>query len=120
MSYKECPNCGGLLIDPVHGICNACHAEGARYRPTNIDIVVDIMQHSRFGPLSQVFVMEAITRYAEQLSQATVADLTPPEPEPLPDGTRRVNIGINPPAWIGVAKEIKAKLDTPQCDPCGL
>lgn len=120
MNYKECPTCGGLPIDVVNGVCNQCRREGLSYRPTNIDMVVDAMQHSRFGPLSQVFIMEAILRYAEQIGSATVADLTPDEPEPEADGTLRVNIGIDPKAWIGVAQEIKTKLETPTCGPCGL
>lgn len=120
MNYKECPTCGGLPIDIINGVCNACRMEGQKYRPTNIDMVVDLMNHSRYGALSQVFVMEAIARYAEQMAEATEEELTPEEPEPAPDGTIRVNMGINPQAWIAVAKDIKARLEAHDCGPCGI
>lgn len=37
---------------------------------TNEDLVVDLMNFSPVGPLSQVFIMEAIRRYAEQVADA--------------------------------------------------
>lgn len=122
MNYTECPTCGGLPIDMINGVCNACRMEGATYRPTNTDRLVDAMHNSRFGPLAQVFVMEAVLRYAEQMAEATPEQLTPEDPEPTPDGQLRINLGVHPQAWIGVAKEIAAKLNDqhPTCGPCGL
>ena len=115
--HKECPTCGGLPIDIINGVCNACRMEGAKYRPTNIDLVVDLMNYSKFGALSQVFIMEAITRYAEQMAQATPEQLTPKAPE---DGQEGISMGFPAQAWIGVAKDIQARLEARDCGPCGV
>jgi hypothetical protein len=61
-------------------------------RETNEELVRRLMTYSRFGALSQVFIMEAIARYAEQCATA--------KPE-LFDGPL-----LNGAAWVGVAKEI--------------
>lgn len=119
MHYRECPTCGGLPIDVIGGLCNACRMEGATYRPTNVDMVVDAMTRSRFGTLAEVFIMEAIHRLADEVSKLPL-DTTLYEMEKAKDGKVRVNIGIDPNAWIGVAKEIKGKLTACDCGPCGL
>lgn len=64
---------------------------------TNVQLVKNIMETSHFGVLSQAFVMEAIGRYAEKISEMSVEDFSE-------------NSFIDPGSWIGVAKEIKEKL----------
>jgi len=68
-------------------------------RKTNVQIVKEIMEHSNYGALSQSFVIQAITKYADACAAAKPEDFGAP-------GL------INYEAWIGVAKEIKDKLDT--------
>ncbi|MDH0051009.1 hypothetical protein [Comamonas terrigena] len=63
---------------------------------TNVAYVTEIMEFSRFGALSQVFVIEALTRYAATVAVACPEDLDTP--------------GLSGAAWVGVAKEIDAKL----------
>lgn len=63
---------------------------------SNVDYVTEIMEFSRFGALSQAFVIEAITRYAKAVAVASPEDLDSP--------------GLSGAAWVGVAKEINAKL----------
>jgi hypothetical protein len=67
-------------------------------RKTNIEIVNDIMNFSRYGALAQVFVMDALLKMSEAVAKST--------PKDYPK-----NNFIHPEAWIGVAKEIKAKLE---------
>lgn len=67
-------------------------------RKNNVQLVKDIMTHSEFGSLSQAFVMDAIAQHAERVSKLSPKDFSK-------------NSFIHPPAWIGVAKEIKGKLD---------
>lgn len=63
-------------------------------QPTNIDFVTDLMFYSSYGAMAQVFVIEAISKYADACAV-----------ERIPDGGF-----INPDAWQGVAKEIQQKL----------
>lgn len=73
------------------------HNEIARIRAlTNVDYVTEIMEFSRFGALSQAFVIEAITRYAKAVAVASPEDLD--------------SHGLSGAAWVGVSKEINAKL----------
>ena len=65
---------------------------------TNVQIVKEIMEFSDFGPLAQMFIIDAITKQAEAVSKTTAKDY----PE---------NMMIHPEAWINVAKEIKEKLE---------
>jgi hypothetical protein len=65
---------------------------------TNEDILRDIMNFSRYGALAQLFVIDALTKFANTVAAS--------KPEDYPD-----NGIVQPEAWIGVAKEIKEKLD---------
>lgn len=65
---------------------------------TNVDLVRSLMTHSQFGALAQAFIIEAITRYAKQVSNST--------PEQYGE-----NSIVAPESWIGVGKEIKTKMD---------
>ena len=69
----------------------------APQRLTNEEFVSDLMNYSRFGGLVQVFVIEAIRHYAETMASA--------------DPAKFDNDLLNGKAWIGVAQEVKAKLD---------
>lgn len=66
-------------------------------RMTNIEVVEDIMSFSKFGALSQIFVMDAIMKCAEMTSKV--------DPATMPEHGL-----INNHAWVGVAKEILGKL----------
>lgn len=66
-------------------------------RPTNVDIVVNIMENSMHGPLAQLFIIEAIQKYADACAVAKVTDF----------GQMPM---IHPQAWINTAKSIQAEL----------
>lgn len=65
---------------------------------TNVEFVTDLMEFSRYGALAQVFVIEALRRYAFQVSIADPKRLDSP--------------GLSGAAWVGVGQEIDAKLAT--------
>lgn len=66
-------------------------------RKTNAQVVRDLMENSKHGALAQMFVIDALTKHAEMVSEA--------------DPKLFVNSLVHPQAWIGVATEIKQKLD---------
>lgn len=70
-------------------------------RKTNVQIVKEMMEKSQYGALSQAFVMEAISRYSEEISKTKPTDYPK-------------NSFIYPEAWIGIAKEIQDKLKKEQ------
>lgn len=63
---------------------------------TNVEFVTELMEFSKYGALSQVFVIEALRYYSELISK------TVPKDNPLSL--------IDPKAWHGVAMEIHEKL----------
>ena len=67
---------------------------------SNVDVVIDIMEYSTYGALAQVFIMDAIAKHADAVAKMTAAD--------FPEG---VGAMVAPSHWIGVAKEIKVKMD---------
>jgi hypothetical protein len=67
---------------------------------TNIQKIKEIMEFSNYGALSQVFVMEALYREADRISKT--------DPSQYDKGKWCF---IDPEAWVGVAKEIKDKID---------
>lgn len=71
-------------------------ARKTRKRETNTQIVRRMMEHSQFGAMSQMFIMEAISRYAKQCAEVDAAVFDSPL--------------INGAAWVGVAKEIRDTL----------
>jgi hypothetical protein len=74
-------------------------ARKTRKRPmTNIEKVTHIMTYSNHGALSQMFVMEALHKWSDIISRASAKDVD--------------NGFIDPEAWIGVAKEIRERLQT--------
>jgi hypothetical protein len=63
----------------------------------NISFVRDLMNHSKYGALAQLFVLDALDKWSEMVSKAEPASVD--------------NAMINGHAWVGVAKEIKEKLN---------
>lgn len=63
---------------------------------TNRQILSDIMDHSRFGHLAEIFVMDALAKVAAAVAEA--------DPEVCDSAM------VSGEAWVGVAKEIKEKL----------
>lgn len=70
-------------------------------RKTNIEIVVDLMKFSEYGAMSQLFIIDAITKHTNM-----VAELDPEQLEK--SGKWEL---VNPKAWVGVAKEIKRRME---------
>lgn len=69
-------------------------------RKTNIEAVVDLMEFSRYGPLAQLFVVDALSKHARHVADAPVEAFAG-----MRDGM------INQEAWQGVAREIAQKMD---------
>ena len=65
-------------------------------RKTNSEFVDDLMNYSPHGALAQVFIMEAIRKYSEQVAEA--------DPKIFEGGF------IDGPAWQGVAKDILQRM----------
>lgn len=68
-----------------------------RRNETNEQIVRRLMNFSSYGALSQLFIIDAITKHAEAVSMA--------DPKKFDGGF------INGGAWVGVAREIRRELD---------
>jgi hypothetical protein len=73
---------------------------------TSEQLVNNFMNHSKYGALSPMFVMQAIETLADQVI-AQKEELLKANEEDEKAG--RISI-VSIPAWIGVAEEIKAKL----------
>ncbi|CAB3873756.1 hypothetical protein [Achromobacter ruhlandii] len=70
-------------------------------RMTNVECVADLMEYSSFGPLAQMFVVDALLKHATTVSQLSDEALEEWPENPL----------FHPHSWRGVAKEIRAKLE---------
>lgn len=70
-------------------------------RKTNVQIVADLMNYSEYGAMSQLFIIDAITKQAEAVAKM--------DPEEL-EKSKSFQL-INPRAWVGVAKEIQERLN---------
>lgn len=69
---------------------------------TNIEFVRELMDFSRFGPLAQMFVIDALSKWSDKIALTPIEELRKAfESNPL----------IGAEAWQGVAREIKEKLD---------
>jgi hypothetical protein len=64
---------------------------------TNVEFVTRLMEFSNYGALAQIFVIEALRRWSDLVAEAEPAKVDSPM--------------ISGHAWVGVAKEIKAKLE---------
>lgn len=69
-----------------------------KIKRTNEMMVKDLMNFSPYGALGQVFIVEAIRYYAEQVSS-----------QPRPDDNPHQF--INPQAWHDIANDVKKRLD---------
>lgn len=67
-------------------------------RKTNVQAVRSMMEYSDFGALAQAFIIEAISRYADEVSESTPEDY----------GSFTL---VSPESWIGVAREIRKKMN---------
>jgi hypothetical protein len=65
---------------------------------SNIEKIHHIMSYSRYGALAQMFVMDALHKWTDIISKAS--------PEQIDNGF------IDGEAWIGVAREIQAALQS--------
>ena len=79
-------------------------------KKTNTELVTDLMDFSRFGAISQLFVIEALTRYSSEVleNQDQVREAFAPKESP---DHKFLSLSINPDAWIGVAGEVKQALE---------
>lgn len=66
-------------------------------RKTNVQLVKQMMEFSPHGALAQLFVMQALDKYAQMCIDAT--------PDQLANGL------IDGAAWQAVAKDIKRQMD---------
>ena len=66
---------------------------------SNIEFLCDVMNYSQHGAMMQMFVMEALRRYADQCVEGEQEILEGME------GTM-----FSGPAWVGCAKEIQEKM----------
>lgn len=65
-------------------------------RETNEQFVKRVMNFSRYGALSQIFIMQALDSYSKAVANA--------------DPDKCGNALINGEAWVNVAKELQAEL----------
>jgi hypothetical protein len=68
-------------------------------RLTNVEFVTQLMEFSRRGALAQAFVIEAIGRYAREITSNETFTR-----ESMRDGL------IDADAWIDVAREVKTRM----------
>jgi hypothetical protein len=64
---------------------------------TNVEFVRSLMEHSQFGALAQLFVLDALDKWSQQVAASTPSALDTPL--------------ISGHAWHGVAKEIQEKIN---------
>jgi len=74
---------------------------------TNEKLVKQIMNFSQFGVLSQIMIMQAINHYVDLVIKQEKELID--EYEEMIKNKR--NPLVNAHAWVGVAKEIKDKID---------
>ena len=63
---------------------------------TNTAFLQSLMNHSKYGALAQLFVMDALDKWSELVAKGDPAKIDTPL--------------INGHAWVGVAKEIQEKM----------
>lgn len=68
---------------------------------TNVEKITQIMEYSEFGALAQIFVMDAVSKFANLVANTPIEEL-----ESMRNGL------ISPEGWRGVATEIAEKLRT--------
>ena len=66
---------------------------------TNVDVVMDLMEYSPYGFISQIMIIEAIRQYVNMVAAS-----------PMDENSKAATI-INPAAWNGCAKNIKERME---------
>jgi len=69
---------------------------------TNEALMRDMMRFSKYGALSQMFIIDALTKASNRVVEAGLEVVRKQMGE---------NSMIHPDAWYGVAKEIKERMD---------
>lgn len=77
---------------------------------TNIELVTGIMNFSKYGALSQAMVMQALHQFVDNVVECKDRLLF--EEEQLKREKPNAVCIVNIHAWIGVAEEIKQKLES--------
>lgn len=77
----------------------------SKKRKTNVELVKHMMTFSRYGALSQIFIMDAIGKAARNVANAPIEEV-----RAAFEKSGAVAM-FNPDAWHGVAKEIAERLD---------
>lgn len=80
------------------------------YVKTNVEFVTEIMEFSKHGALSQVFVLEGVRLYAERVSKMYAEKMAAGG---IPDPTAMVSESV----WAGIADEFIAKFKENYEDP---
>lgn len=94
---EQCNTCYTDLEDSQIGLCDDCQRD---LKPmTNVDVLVELMEYSKFGPLAQMFIIDTIARQARAVAGA--------DPTTVAWDAGLVSFE----AWQGVAREIAEKLD---------
>ncbi|HGO6073748.1 TPA: hypothetical protein ACK3Q6_004472 [Burkholderia cepacia] len=74
------------------------HDDSGERRQTNVEFITDLMEHSKYGPMAQMFVIEALAKYSKAVAEA--------KPESI--GAAPF---INSASWQAVAREIHEKVE---------
>ena len=93
---EHCTRCDIELEEDQTGLCDDCQQPA--HNP-NVSAVVELMEFSKFGPLAQVFVIDALLKQAQKVAAMD------------PATAKCENPMLSFDAWHGVAKEIAAKLN---------
>lgn len=106
LEWEQSDFIGNVQVDLVSEVVNLSADEtveifNAGNEPkTNLDLITEIMTFSRYGALSQAFVIDALTKHANRVAEATAEELAPMQ-----------NGLVSAEAWQGVAIEIKTALE---------
>ena len=71
---------------------------------TNEELIIDLINFSPYGALSQVFIIDAIRKLCNHVIENEQKLL-------IEDQQNNKTSFISIPAWIGTAKDIKARMD---------
>lgn len=93
---EQCSTCYADLEQSQIGLCEDC--QRPQKPATNVDVLVELMEYSKFGPLAQMFIIDTVARQARAFADADPATVAW-------DGGL-----VSFEAWQGVAREIADKL----------
>jgi hypothetical protein len=97
MEKGGCDSCGDELDEEQSsGRCADCSPGRRARRMTNQEFLIDLMNFSRFGPMAEVFVMEAVRLHAIAIAAQD------------PDKADQ-NSMVSPHLWVNVARDIAAR-----------